>query len=84
MGKPTWLRYVLVPGLTDDLASIEKLAAYAAKLKMEKVEVLPFHKMGESKWEALKLPYTLKDTAAFRRTDRPSQSHLCRARAENV
>jgi pyruvate formate lyase activating enzyme len=62
MGKPTWLRYVLVPGLTDDLASIEKLAAYAAKLTMEKVEVLPFHKMGESKWEALNLPYTLKDT----------------------
>jgi len=62
IGKPTWLRYVLVPGWTDDLASIAELAAYAAKLKMEKVEVLPFHKMGESKWEAMGLPYTLKET----------------------
>ena len=62
MGKPTWLRYVLVPGLTDNLASIEALAEYAHKLGMEKVEVLPFHKMGESKWEALNLPYTLKNT----------------------
>ncbi|MDE2265313.1 MAG: pyruvate formate lyase-activating protein [Alphaproteobacteria bacterium] len=62
MGRPVWLRYVLVPGVTDDLKSIEALAAYASRLGMAKVEVLPFHKMGESKWEALDLPYTLKDT----------------------
>jgi pyruvate formate lyase activating enzyme len=62
IGKPTWLRYVLVPGWTDNLEHVTELAAYAAKLKMEKVEVLPFHKMGEPKWEALKLPYQLKDT----------------------
>jgi pyruvate formate lyase activating enzyme len=62
MKKTTWLRYVLVPGWSDNLESITELAAYAAKLKMEKVEVLPFHKMGEPKWEAMKLPYTLKDT----------------------
>ncbi len=61
MGKPTWLRYVLVPGLTDDLASIDKLAAYAKDMGMAKVEVLPFHKMGESKWGTLKLPYTLQE-----------------------
>lgn len=62
MGKPTWLRYVLVPGWTDNLQDIYALAEYAAKLKVEKVEVLPFHKMGEPKWEAMKLPYTLKET----------------------
>ena len=62
MGKPTWLRYVLVPGWTDNLEHITELAAYAAKLKIAKVEVLPFHKMGEPKWEAMKLPYQLKDT----------------------
>ncbi|MDE1937511.1 MAG: pyruvate formate lyase-activating protein [Alphaproteobacteria bacterium] len=62
MGRPVWLRYVLVPGVTDDLKSIEALAAYASRLGMAKVEVLPFHKMGESKWEALDLPYTLKNT----------------------
>lgn len=62
MRKPTWLRYVLVPGWTDNLEHVTELAAYAAKLKIEKVEVLPFHKMGEPKWEAMKLPYKLKDT----------------------
>lgn len=62
MGKATWLRYVLVPGLTDDLGSITELAAYAAKLKVEKVEVLPFHKMGEHKWETMGLKYELKNT----------------------
>jgi len=62
MGKPTWLRYVLVPGWTDNLEHVTELAAYAAKLKFEKVEVLPFHKMGEPKWEAMNIAYELKDT----------------------
>ena len=61
-GQADLAALVLVPGLTDDLTSIEALAAYAGGLGMAKVEVLPFHKMGESKWEALKLPYPLKDT----------------------
>lgn len=61
--KPVWLRYVLVPGLTDDTASVEALATFAAGLgNVERVEVLPFHKMGEPKWEALGYDYRLKDT----------------------
>jgi pyruvate formate lyase activating enzyme len=63
MKKNMWLRYVLVPGLSDDLDSIEKLAAYARALgNVERVEVLPFHKMGEPKWEALGYGYKLKAT----------------------
>jgi pyruvate formate lyase activating enzyme len=62
MGKTTWLRYVLVPGWTDNLEHVAELAAYAARLKMAKVEVLPFHKMGEPKWDAMKLQYELRDT----------------------
>jgi pyruvate formate lyase activating enzyme len=61
--KPVWLRYVLVPGLTDDLHVVEALAAFARGLgNVERVEVLPFHKMGEPKWEALHYPYALKAT----------------------
>ncbi|HSF76964.1 MAG TPA: pyruvate formate-lyase 1-activating enzyme, partial [Microcoleus sp.] len=42
---------------------VEKLADFIAPLNnVEKVEVLPFHKMGEYKWEQLKLDYELKDT----------------------
>lgn len=63
MGKPVWLRYVLVPGLTDKTKEIDGLAAFAAGLgNVERVDVLPFHKLGEFKWEAEGLPYTLGDT----------------------
>ncbi|CAO3432290.1 pyruvate formate-lyase-activating protein [Azospirillum doebereinerae] len=63
LGKAIWLRYVLVPGLTDDLKEIEGLAEFAAGLGVvERVDVLPFHKMGEYKWRTLGLPYTLADT----------------------
>lgn len=60
---PVWLRYVLVPGLTDDLDEIRALAAYLKLLKnIERIEILPFHKMGEYKWEALGASYELADT----------------------
>jgi len=63
LGRPVWLRYVLVPGLTDDMAEIAGLAEFAAGLGVvERVDVLPFHKMGEYKWRSLGLPYTLADT----------------------
>jgi pyruvate formate lyase activating enzyme len=61
-GIPTWIRYVLVPGITDDEELIKKHAEFVAGLSnVEKVEVLPFHKLGESKYENLGLTYTLKD-----------------------
>ena len=63
--KPVWIRHVLVPGLTDgrdDLCALGVLLSRYACI--ERVELLPFHKMGEYKWEALAAPYTLKDTPA--------------------
>ena len=61
--RPIWVRFVLVPGLTDDLADIASIATFAASLgNVERVEVLPFHQMGRFKWEKLGLDYTLKDT----------------------
>jgi pyruvate formate lyase activating enzyme len=65
ISKPTWIRFVVVPQLTDNIENVEKLAEFIAKLtNVEKVEVLPFHKMGEYKWKALKLDYQLQDTPA--------------------
>ncbi len=62
-GKKMWVRCVIVPDLTDDLETLEKLADYLARLgNVEKVEVLPFHKMGEAKWKALGYEYKLADT----------------------
>ena len=61
-GTPVWIRYVLVPGLSDDVANVAGVVEFAATLdNVERVEILPFHKMGEHKWEALNLEYRLKD-----------------------
>ena len=61
--RPMWLRYVLVPGLTDIPEEMEALAAFGASLGVvERAEILPFHQLGEYKWERLKLNYQLKDT----------------------
>ncbi|MEU8889384.1 pyruvate formate-lyase-activating protein [Streptomyces sp. NPDC048442] len=63
LDKPVHIRFVLVPGLTDDPANIEGVAAFAASLGVvSRVDVLPFHKLGETKWEALGKPFTLHDT----------------------
>jgi pyruvate formate lyase activating enzyme len=60
---PVWIRYVIVPNLTDSPEDAEKMAEYLAKFSnIERVELLPFHKLGEHKWETMRLPYTLKDT----------------------
>jgi pyruvate formate lyase activating enzyme len=59
--RPMWLRYVLVPGLTDDLEDISKTAGFVASLgNVERVDVLPFHQMGRYKWHQLKMNYTLE------------------------
>jgi pyruvate formate lyase activating enzyme len=63
IGKPTWIRFVLVPGLTDPVANVEGLADFVATLgNVERVEVLPFHQMGAYKWEQLGYDYALKET----------------------
>lgn len=61
--KPAWIRFVLVPGLTDGQDNVEELADFLVTLEnIERVEILPFHKMGEYKWERLGYAYELKET----------------------
>ena len=58
--RPMWLRYVLVPGLTDVPDEIAKLGEFVAGLGIaERAEVLPFHQLGEYKWKKLGLDYQL-------------------------
>jgi pyruvate formate lyase activating enzyme len=60
---PMWVRFVLVPGLTDAEENIEPVASFVASLQaVERVEILPFHKLGECKYDALGKPYQLRDT----------------------
>ncbi|MCV2393051.1 pyruvate formate-lyase-activating protein [Actinotalea sp. M2MS4P-6] len=61
-GTEIWIRFVLVPGLTDDEQNVEAVAEYAASLStVTRVEVLPFHQMGRDKWSSLGLDYELDD-----------------------
>ncbi len=73
--KPVWIRFVLVPGLTDAEKNIDGLAQHVASLgNVERVEILPFHKMGESKYRQLGRPYRLYETPV------PTEADLARAR----
>ncbi|MFD9285431.1 pyruvate formate-lyase-activating protein [Streptomyces mirabilis] len=63
LGIPTWIRYVLVPGWTDAPEAVAGLARFVAGLgNVDRVDVLPFHKLGASKYEALGIPFPLRDT----------------------
>jgi pyruvate formate lyase activating enzyme len=62
MRKPIWIRFVVVPGFTDDPTELQKVAEFAASLgNVERIDVLPFHQMGRFKWEKLGMEYKLKD-----------------------
>jgi len=60
--QPMWVRFVLVPGLTDDPEEIQGIADFAAGLgNVARVEVLPFHQMGRFKWKTLGIRYKLEN-----------------------
>ena len=72
--RPMWIRYVLVPGLTDIPEEMEAVADFGASLGVvERAEILPFHQMGRYKWERLGLNYKLAGT------DPPSAEGVARA-----
>jgi len=57
----TWIRQVLVPGITDDEKDLLKLKDFLSELKtVENVEILPYHTMGKYKWEELGFKYELE------------------------
>ncbi|MBG0816621.1 pyruvate formate-lyase-activating protein [Planomonospora sp. ID82291] len=60
LDKPTWVRFVLVPGLTDAEDNVDGLARFVATLpNVEHVDVLPYHRMAEAKYAGRGLPYPL-------------------------
>ena len=59
---PIWIRQVLIPGYTDNENDLLKLKEFIDSLKtVEKVELLPYHNLGEYKWKELDLEYKLQD-----------------------
>src|ERR1700761_2526064 len=86
LGKPMWIRYVLVPGWTDAPADILRLADFIATLgtAVDRVEVLPFHQLGAHKWQALGLHYQLNDTQAATPADTAAARALFASRGLQV
>ena len=74
-GSAIWVRFVLVPGLTDAPENVDAVAAIVARWRtVERVEILPFHQLGAHKWAERGIPYTLEGTRT------PDQSLLQRVR----
>lgn len=75
LGKPVWIRHVLVPGINDSEADLAATEAFIRTLKnVERVEVLPYHTLGVFKWRELGIPYTLEGV------DPPSEESVALAR----
>ncbi|MDN3610332.1 pyruvate formate lyase 1-activating protein [Vibrio ostreicida] len=63
INQKTWIRYVVVPGFTDHDEAAHKLGAFVKEMSnVEKIELLPYHKLGAHKWEAMGLDYPLNGT----------------------
>lgn len=74
IGQPIWIRQVLIPGYTDDVAALRRTRAFIETLTgVEKIEVLPYHNLGAYKWEELGMRYPLEGVEA------PSADHVVRA-----
>lgn len=73
-GKPVWIRHVLVPGVTDDPAHLQQMRAFINTLSnVERVEVLPFHRLGMWKWEELGMKSPLAECSE------PNQEQIAQA-----
>jgi pyruvate formate lyase activating enzyme len=63
IGKPVWIRRVIVPGLTDGEDDLRRTGEFISTLgNVKKIEVLPYHDMGADKWRSLGLDYSLEGT----------------------
>ncbi len=62
MGKPMWIRQVIIPSITDNEEDLKMLKDFLSSLKtVEKVELLKYHNMGKFKWDNLGVPYELEN-----------------------
>ena len=60
--KPVWIRQVVVPGIMDNIDYLKELKQYLKKINnIERIDFLPYHKMGEEKYQKLNIDYPYKD-----------------------
>ena len=73
MGKEVILRFPMVPGVNDDEASLKEVVRIAQECDAMRINILPFHQMGASKWEEIGRPYSLE------KLEPPSDADIKRA-----
>ena len=79
-GTPLWIRHVVVPGLTDSAQHLAGLGAYLRGIpNIQKVELLPYHRLGAHKYAALDMPYRLGDTPAMDKQETQKYQRLLSA-----
>lgn len=75
IGKPVWIRHVVVPGRTDSDARLTGLAEYLSRYSViQRIELLPYHTMGVFKYREAGIPYPLEGIPAL------SEERIARAR----
>ena len=83
IGKPVWIRHVVVPGITFDEKELMELGLFLKTLRnVEKLEVLPYHSMGKVKYDNLGMDYVLKDTPQLTKAEAKEAEHIIRAAME--
>lgn len=66
IGKPVWIRHVVVPGITNREDRLRQVALYLRDYSViERVEILPYHTMGVFKYDSLGIDYRLRDVSAL-------------------
>lgn len=79
MGKPVWIRHVVVPGITFEKGALEALGRFLKTLSnVEKLEVLPYHALGKVKYDNLGMDYALKDTAQLTKQEASEAENMIR------
>ena len=83
IGKPVWIRHVVVPGITFDEKELTELGMFLKTLhNVEKLEVLPYHSMGKVKYDNLGMDYVLKDTPQLTKVEAKEAENIIRAAME--
>ena len=83
IGKPVWIRHVVVPGITFNEKELTELGLFLKTLRnVEKLEVLPYHSMGKVKYDNLGMDYVLKDTPQLTKAEAKEAEHIIRAAME--
>ena len=80
-----WVRHVLVPGWTDDEHELLELGMFVNTLtNVDRFEILPFHKMGQHKWEERGVCDPLADTPGATQQDVKRAKEILRSTGATV